>query len=109
MPLGVDYIYFDMAVNAGPARAAILLQRALGVTADGRIGPVTAVSSLTTLTTATVQRTDQVDTGITGGISVFAALTLVLAACAPVLWFFAGTLPGPTTSRAWSPPRAAAR
>ena len=27
----------------------------------------------TTLTTATVQRTDQVDTGITGGISVFAA------------------------------------
>ena len=39
----------------------------------GRIGPVTAVSSLTTLTTATVQRTDQVDTGITGGISVFAA------------------------------------
>lgn len=39
----------------------------------GRIRPVTAVSSLTTLTTATVRRTDQVDAGITGGISVFAA------------------------------------
>lgn len=38
---GVDYLYFDMAVNAGPGRATILLQRALGVTADGRVGPIT--------------------------------------------------------------------
>lgn len=41
MPDGVDYLYFDMAVNAGPHQAAVLLQRALGVTDDGRIGPVT--------------------------------------------------------------------
>lgn len=41
MPKGLDYLYFDMAVNAGPHRAAVLLQRALGVTADGRIGPIT--------------------------------------------------------------------
>jgi lysozyme family protein len=41
LPRGVDYIYFDMAVNAGPVRAVILLQRALGVAADGRIGPIT--------------------------------------------------------------------
>lgn len=40
-PTGIDYLYFDMAVNAGPNRAAVLLQRALGVTDDGRIGPVT--------------------------------------------------------------------
>lgn len=40
-PTGVDYLYFDMAVNAGPHRAAVLLQRALGVVDDGRIGPVT--------------------------------------------------------------------
>ena len=39
-PTGIDYLYFDMAVNAGPHRAAVLLQRALGVTDDGRIGPV---------------------------------------------------------------------
>ena len=38
---GIDYLYFDMAVNAGPHRAAVLLQRAVGVTDDGRIGPVT--------------------------------------------------------------------
>lgn len=41
MPIGLDYLYFDMAVNAGPYRAAKLLQQALGVTADGRIGPIT--------------------------------------------------------------------
>lgn len=40
-PVGLDYLYFDMAVNAGPNRAAKLLQQALGVTADGRIGPIT--------------------------------------------------------------------
>lgn len=43
-PKGIDYLYFDMAVNAGPRRAAILLQRALGVTDDGRIGPVTKLA-----------------------------------------------------------------
>ncbi len=43
-PIGVDYLYFDMAVNAGPSRAAILLQRALGVAADGRIGPITRLA-----------------------------------------------------------------
>src|SRR5258707_15797159 len=41
LPIGVDYLYFDMAVNAGPHRAAVLLQRPLGVAADGRIGPIT--------------------------------------------------------------------
>lgn len=41
LPVGADYLYFDMTVNAGPHEATILLQRALGVTADGRIGPIT--------------------------------------------------------------------
>lgn len=40
-PAGLDYLYFDMAVNAGPMRATRLLQRALGVKADGHIGVVT--------------------------------------------------------------------
>lgn len=43
-PIGVDYLYFDMAVNAGPGRAARLLQRAVGVADDGRIGPVTRLA-----------------------------------------------------------------
>lgn len=41
MPTPIDYLFFDMAVNAGPYRATKLLQRALGVDADGRIGPIT--------------------------------------------------------------------
>lgn len=40
-PTGIDYLFFDMAVNAGPRRAAVLLQRALGVVDDGKIGPKT--------------------------------------------------------------------
>lgn len=40
-PTGTDYLFFDMAVNAGPYRAATLIQRALHVSEDGRIGPIT--------------------------------------------------------------------
>jgi lysozyme family protein len=41
IPVGTDYMFFDMCVNAGPHRAIILGQRALGLTADGRVGPLT--------------------------------------------------------------------
>src|SRR5882757_8485403 len=41
LPVGPDYLLFNMAVNAGPDRGARILQRALGVTPDGRIGPIT--------------------------------------------------------------------
>lgn len=41
MPPGVDLALFDWAVNAGPARAVRGLQRLLGVSADGAIGPMT--------------------------------------------------------------------
>lgn len=40
-PKGIDYLSFDMNVNAGPYRSASLMQRALGVREDGRVGPVT--------------------------------------------------------------------
>jgi lysozyme family protein len=38
LPAGVDLMVFDMAVNAGPARAAKQLQAVLGVDEDGVIG-----------------------------------------------------------------------
>ena len=38
LPPGVRYILFDAAVNSGPRQAALWLQRALGVEADGIIG-----------------------------------------------------------------------
>ena len=41
LPPSVRYAVFDAAVNSGPAQAALWLQRALGVKADGVIGPIT--------------------------------------------------------------------
>lgn len=41
LPAGLDYAVADFAVNSGPARAAKYLQRVLGVTQDGKIGPKT--------------------------------------------------------------------
>ena len=41
LPMGVDYACFDLAVNSGVGRAAKTLQQAVGVSADGAIGPAT--------------------------------------------------------------------
>lgn len=41
LPAGVDYACFDLAVNSGVSRAAKILQKAVGVSADGIIGPAT--------------------------------------------------------------------
>jgi lysozyme family protein len=41
LPSGVDLCVFDCAVNAGVGRASKFLQQAVGVTADGQIGPMT--------------------------------------------------------------------
>lgn len=41
LPPGVDLVVFDHGVNAGPGRAAKMLQNIVGTAADGSIGPVT--------------------------------------------------------------------
>jgi lysozyme family protein len=41
LPAGIDLVTFDAAVNSGRRRAALWLQQALGVAADGVIGPRT--------------------------------------------------------------------
>ena len=41
LPPGLDLATFDLAVNSGPTRAVKMLQTALGVEADGVVGPVT--------------------------------------------------------------------
>lgn len=48
LPRGLDLMLFDSAVNIGPKRAAIQLQRALGFNAhdvDGWVGPKTITSA----------------------------------------------------------------
>lgn len=41
LPEGLDMAVFDFGVNSGPTRAIRFLQKALGVRADGEIGPIT--------------------------------------------------------------------
>jgi lysozyme family protein len=52
LPIGLDYLMFDFAVNAGAGRAIKILQSAVGVTPDGGFGPMTM---------AAVQAVDPVD------------------------------------------------
>jgi lysozyme family protein len=61
LPAGLDMVAFDGAVNSGPARGARWLQQGLGVTADGKIGPVTIsrareVSASSAIEAATIAR-----------------------------------------------------
>ncbi len=46
LPSGIDYLVFDMGVNAGPGRSIKLLQAAVGVPADGGFGPITMAAVL---------------------------------------------------------------
>jgi len=39
LPAGIDYAVFDSAVNMGVGRASKFIQEAVGVTADGVLGP----------------------------------------------------------------------
>jgi lysozyme family protein len=45
LPVGLDLLVFECAINQGRGTAAKLLQRDLGVTADGIIGPITLAAA----------------------------------------------------------------
>lgn len=45
LPASIRYPMFDAAVNSGPRQSVLWLQKALGVTADGVLGPVTIAHS----------------------------------------------------------------
>lgn len=41
LPAGIDLMVFDFGVNAGPGAASRMLQRAVGTSPDGKVGPLT--------------------------------------------------------------------
>lgn len=45
LPTGIDLAVFDAAVMHGPGRAAMFLQKALGVADDGIVGPITIAAA----------------------------------------------------------------
>jgi lysozyme family protein len=45
LPAGISTLVFDSAVNQGPLRATLFLQKALGVDPDGIIGPRTIAAA----------------------------------------------------------------
>jgi lysozyme family protein len=56
LPAGLDLVAFDAAVNSGPARGARWLQQALGVNADGKVGPVTINAATGAYEPAVIER-----------------------------------------------------
>lgn len=56
LPAGLDLVAFDAAVNSGPARGARWLQQALGVAADGKIGPATLARAHASYAPAVIER-----------------------------------------------------
>lgn len=63
LPAGLDYAMFDFAINAGAYRAKTLLQKALGVSADGQIGEKTLIAINNTSTPALIQKFSDAKTG----------------------------------------------
>ncbi len=56
LPPGLDLAVFDLAVNSGPARAVAMLQRVVGVEADGIVGPVTLAAAWKSDAADTIRR-----------------------------------------------------
>jgi lysozyme family protein len=59
LPSGIDFLVFDMAVNAGVGRSSKLLQETVGVSADGVIGPITIAAANAADTELLIERFSQ--------------------------------------------------
>lgn len=68
LPSGLDYVAFDPAVNSGPARGARWLQQALGVTADGAVGPGTLAAARAAKPVPVIQRACAIRMGFLKGL-----------------------------------------
>lgn len=56
LPAGLDLLAFDPAVNSGVSRGAKWLQEALGVAADGKVGPATIAAARAAHPVAVIDR-----------------------------------------------------
>ena len=57
LPAGLDLCVFDFGVNAGTGRAAKFLQKMIGTTPDGGIGPMTLKSLESYVATNSIENT----------------------------------------------------
>lgn len=73
LPAGLDLAIFDFGVNSGPARAIEALQTALGLKADGRIGPATLAALAACDPAATIRRVTVDRLGFMRRLSTWAA------------------------------------
>lgn len=69
LPAGLDLATFDLAVNSGPSRAVKMLQTALGVEADGIVGPVTLGAAREADVPETVRRLTKARLGFLGRLA----------------------------------------
>lgn len=73
LPAGLDMVAFDAAVNSGPARGARWLQQAVGVTADGKVGPATLMAAKSTYAPAAIMRAVGFRAAFLKGLSTWSA------------------------------------
>ena len=69
LPPGLDLAAFDLAVNSGPTRAVKMLQTALGVEADGIIGPITLGAAREADAPETIRRLTKARLGFLGRLA----------------------------------------
>jgi lysozyme family protein len=72
LPMGLDYLMFDFAVNAGAGKAIKTLQTAVGVTPDGGFGPITMAAVQTVDPVELVERFSQAKEDFYRSLTTFA-------------------------------------
>lgn len=71
LPVGVDYIAFDAAVNNGPEQSVKFIQTAVGAPSDGAIGPKTIAAVNNTNPESLVQEFGARRAAFYAGLSTF--------------------------------------
>ncbi|ARU02961.1 glycoside hydrolase family 108 protein [Yoonia vestfoldensis] len=71
LPAGIDLVAMDGGVNSGVRRGAQWVQRALGVSADGKVGPVTINAALAADHVAIIVKACAIRMGFLRALSTF--------------------------------------